>query len=211
MTQAPTGVIRVYLVVDHEPVRHGLRRLLEGERGIEVVGEAASAEEATRRIPALGPHVALVGLRLGDRSGVDVSRAVRSVSPDVATIILTTYDDEEALWHALLGGAAGALFHRARGGEVVDAVRRVAAGESLPRHDGVAIDPRLASLTPQERRILALVGAGMTNRQIGDEVALAEKTVKNYVSSILAKLGFERRTQAAVFAVTHGGLPGWCP
>ena len=214
MTTAPPGAIRVYLVDDHELVRRGLRQLLDGEPDIEVIGESATAAEATSRIPALTPHVALVDLRLSDGSGVDVCREVRSASPDVATIILTSFDDEEALFQALMGGAAGFLLKQIRGGELVDAVRRVAAGQSLldpavtgqvleRLRSGPAHDPLLESLTPQERRILALIGEGLTNRQSGDEVCLAEKTVKNYVSSILAKLGLERRTQAAVFAVQH--------
>ena len=214
MNVSPTDRITVYLVDDHELVRRGVRQLLESEPDIDVVGESASAAEAISRIPALAPQVALVDLRLGDGSGVDVCRDVRSACPAVATIILTSYDDEEALFETLMAGAAGFLLKQIRGGELVDAVRRVAAGQSLldpgvtsqvleRLRNGPATDPQLESLTTQERRVLTLIGEGMTNRQIGDEVCLAEKTVKNYVSSILAKLGLERRTQAAVFAVQH--------
>jgi two-component system, NarL family, response regulator DevR len=200
--------VRVFLLDDHEMVRIGLRRLLEKDGTIEVVGESASAQEASRRIPALRPHVALLDGRLEDGSGIDVCRDVRSVDPTIACVILTSYDDEEALEAAVLAGAAGYLLKQIRSGELLDAIRRAAVGESLLDpvteqrvrdrfRKGAPEDPRLAALTDQERRIIELIAEGLTNRQIGEQLFLAEKTVKNYVSSMLAKLGLERRTQAA--------------
>lgn len=207
-------MIRVFLLDDHEIVRRGLRELLELEDDIEVVGESGSAEEAARRVPALRPHVALFDARLPDGSGVEVCRQVRSVDADIRVIILTSFDDEKALTAAVLAGASGYLLKDIRGADLVSDIRAVAAGEVLLDPEAVAAvqstvaesapsDPRLRSLTPQERRILVLVAAGLTNRQIGAELFLAEKTVKNYLTAILAKLGMERRTQAAVFAATH--------
>ena len=207
----PTQPIRVYLLDDHEVVRRGLRDLLESDGDIEIVGESGSAQEAAARIPALRPHVAVLDARLPDGSGIDVCRDVRSVDPAIQALILTSYDDDEALFAAILAGAAGSLLKQVGGNDLVDAVRRVAAGQSLIdpsltarvlerlRH-GPAEHEELASLTEQERKILALIAEGLTNRQIGERLFLAEKTVKNYVSSILAKLGLERRTQAAVLA-----------
>ncbi len=206
--------LSVYLVDDHELVRRGLRQLLENEPDISVVGEAGTVDEAIHRIPAVLPDVAILDTRLPDGSGIDVCREVRSRCPSVAALILTSYDDDEALFEAIMAGAAGFLLKQVRGDDLVEAVRRVAAGQSLidPALTGQLLerlrrgsdsDPLLATLTPQERRILELIGQGMTNRQIAQEIFLAEKTVKNYVSSILAKLGLERRTQAAVFSVTH--------
>jgi DNA-binding NarL/FixJ family response regulator len=212
----PSAKIRVFLLDDHEVVRRGLRELLESEGDIEVVGESALAEEATRRIPALRPDVAVLDARLPDGSGIDVCRDVRSRHPEIAALILTSYDDDEALFSAIMAGAAGYVLKQVRGNALVENVRRVAAGQStldpavtrqvLDRlRRGPEDDPALSSLTTQERRILVLIGAGMTNRQIAAEMALAEKTVKNYVSALLAKLGLERRTQAAVFASKHRG------
>lgn len=206
--------IRVYLLDDHEIVRRGLRELLELEDDLQVVGESGSAEEAARRIPALRPHVAVLDARLPDGSGIEVCRTVRSLDENIAGLILTSFDDEQALTAAVLAGASGYLLKDIRGADFVDAVRRVAAGERLIADTDVADvqdrlatpesgDPRLRSLTPQERRILLHVAKGMTNRQIGAELFLAEKTVKNYITAVLAKLGMERRTQAAVFAATH--------
>jgi two-component system, NarL family, response regulator DevR len=207
----PPRTIRVYLLDDHEVVRRGLRDLLESAGDIEVVGESGLAQEATSRIPALRPDVAVLDGRLPDGSGVDVCRDVRSVDPSIKALILTSYDDDEALFAAIMAGASGYVLKQITGTDLVDAVRRVASGQSL-------IDPsltarvlervrsgpeeasELALLTDQERRILALIAEGLTNRQIGESIFLAEKTVKNYVSSILAKLGLERRTQAAVLA-----------
>lgn len=206
--------ITVYLLDDHEIVRRGLRELLELEDDLQVVGESGSAEEAARRIPALKPNVAVLDARLPDGSGIEVCRSVRAVDERIAGLVLTSFDDEQALTTAVLAGAAGYLLKDIRGADLVDAVRRVAAGERLlDDRDVVAVqkqlgsgepgDARLRSLTPQERRILMHVAMGLTNRQIGAELFLAEKTVKNYITAVLAKLGMERRTQAAVFAATH--------
>jgi two-component system, NarL family, response regulator DevR len=206
-----TEPIRVFLLDDHEIVRRGLRDLLEGEGDIEVVGESGSAREAAARIPALRPHVAVLDARLPDGSGIDVCRDVRATDPSIKALILTSYDDDEALFAAIMAGAAGYVLKQIGAGDLVDSVRRVAAGQSLidPQlmakvlervRSGPPEHEELAGLTEQERKILALIAEGMTNRQIGERLYLAEKTVKNYVSSILSKLGLERRTQAAVFA-----------
>ncbi|HEX6921161.1 MAG TPA: response regulator transcription factor [Actinomycetes bacterium] len=213
---APTGPIRVYLLDDHEVVRRGLKDLLEADGDIEVVGESGLAEEAARRIPALRPNVAVLDGRLPDGSGIDVCREIRSRHPEIAALILTSYDDDEALFSAIMAGAAGYVLKQIRGNDLVDAVRRVAAGQSLldpavtqqvldRLREGPKEDKALAPLTDQERRILELIGEGLTNRQIAERMFLAEKTVKNYVSSLLSKLGLERRTQAAVFATKHLG------
>lgn len=207
-----SGTVRIYLLDDHEVVRRGLRELLESEPGFEVVGESGSAVEATSRIPALRPHVAILDGRLPDGSGIDVCREVRSQDPSIAALILTSYDDDDALFAAIMAGAAGYVLKQVRGNDLIDMVRRVAAGQStldpsvtaqvLERvRNGPPVSKELEVLTDQEQRILDLVGRGMTNRQIAGELFLAEKTVKNYVSSMLAKLGFTSRTQAAIFAV----------
>ena len=203
--------IRVFLLDDHEVVRRGLRDLLEAAGDIEVVGESGSAAEAERRIPALRPDVAVLDARLPDGSGIDVCREVRSRDATIACLILTSFDDDEALFNAIMAGAAGYVLKQIRGTDLLDAVRRVAAGQSVldpavtewvmsRLREGAPRDPRLAGLTEQERRILDHIAQGMTNRQIAEDMYLAEKTVKNYVSSLLAKLGMQRRTQAAVFA-----------
>ncbi len=204
--------IRVFLLDDHEVVRRGLAALLESTDDIVVAGESGSAQEASRIIPALRPDVAVLDARLPDGSGVDVCREVRSQDPSIKALMLTSYQDDEALFNAIMAGASGYLLKQVRGTDLLEAIRTVAAGGSLldPAvtqrvleriRSGNAREPEeLASLTPQERRILELVAQGMTNRQIGGELFLAEKTVKNYVSSLLAKLGLERRTQAAVLA-----------
>jgi two-component system, NarL family, response regulator DevR len=208
--------IRVYLLDDHEVVRRGLCELLQRDGDIEVIGESGSAVEAAARIPALRPDVAVLDGRLPDGSGVEVCREVRSVDPSIAVLILTSYDDDDALFSAIMAGAAGYVLKQVRGTDLVDDVRRVAAGQSLldpavtqqvleRLRRGPVEDSALAPLTDQEKRILELIGEGMTNRQIAESVFLAEKTVKNYVSSLLAKLGMERRTQAAVFAAKHFG------
>lgn len=202
--------IRVYLLDDHDVVREGLRFLLE-RHGFEVVGEAGTATEATARIPALRPDVAVLDGRLPDGSGVKVCRAVRSVDPSIRVLILTSYDDDEALFAAIMAGASGYVLKDIKGGDLVGAIARVAAGQSLidPAltarllervRNGPATAPELAQLTEQELTLLGYIAEGLTNRQIGERMFLAEKTVKNYVSSILAKLGVERRTQAAVLA-----------
>ena len=206
--------ITVFLLDDHEIVRRGLRELLETTEDIEVVGESGLAQEAARRIPALRPDVAIFDARLPDGSGIDACREVRSVDPGIKGLVLTSFDDESALGAAILAGAAGYLLKDIKGNGLVEAIRRVAAGENLlegerarrlrERWTGTEdVDPRLRLLTPQERRILDHIAAGLTNRQIGETMSLAEKTVKNYVTSLLAKLGMERRTQAAVFAATR--------
>ncbi len=214
--QPADAKIRVFLLDDHEIVRRGLKELLESEGDIEVVGESGLAQEAARRIPALRPDVAVLDGRLPDGSGIDVCRDVRSQNPEIAALILTSYDDDDALFSAIMAGAAGYVLKQVRGNDLIETVRRVAAGQStldpgvtqqvLDRlRKGPEEDPALAPLTAQEKRILELIGEGMTNRQIGEAMFLAEKTVKNYVSALLAKLGFERRTQAAVFAAKHLG------
>jgi DNA-binding NarL/FixJ family response regulator len=203
--------IRVFLLDDHEVVRRGLRDLLEAEGDIVIVGESGSAAEASRRIPATRPHVAVLDGRLPDGSGIEVCREIRSVDPTIRVLILTSYDDDEALFAAIMGGASGYLLKQITGNDLVHSVRRVAAGQSLldPAltqrvldrvREGPTEHAELAALTEQERKILALIAEGLTNRQIGERMFLAEKTVKNYVSSILSKLGLERRTQAAVLA-----------
>jgi DNA-binding NarL/FixJ family response regulator len=201
--------IRVFLLDDHEVVRRGVRELLEAEDDIEVVGEAGTAEEAYGRIPATSPNVAILDVRLPDGDGVEVCREIRSKHPEIACLMLTSYADDEALFSAIMAGAAGYLLKQVRGNDLVDGVRRVGRGESL-------LDPslttrvlerlrhpepdELAGLTDQERRILDRIAEGMTNRQIGEQLFLAEKTVKNYVSNLLAKLGMSRRSEAAAYA-----------
>jgi DNA-binding NarL/FixJ family response regulator len=203
--------IRVFLLDDHDVVRRGLRDLLEAEDDLEVVGEGATADEGVRRISALRPDVAVLDVRLPDGDGVQVCRDVRSHDPDVACLMLTSYSDDEALFDAVMAGAAGYLLKEVREGELVDAVRAVAAGRSLLEpaaiqnvlaraRSGTEDDQRLGVLTERERRIFDLIGQGRTNRQIGEEVFLAEKTVKNHVSNILMKLGMQRRTEAAAYA-----------
>jgi two-component system response regulator DevR len=204
-------MIRVYLLDDHEVVRHGLRDLLEREGDIEIVGESGSAVDAGHRIPALRPDVAVLDARLPDGSGIDVCREVRSVDPTIQALILTSYEDDEALFAAIMAGAAGYVLKQIKGTDLVDAVRRVAGGQSLldPAVTARVLDrirrgpeqpDELKGLTEQERRILALIAEGLTNREIAQRMFLSEKTIKNYVSSLLAKLGMERRTQAAVLA-----------
>ena len=206
--------IRVFLLDDHEIVRRGIKELLESEPDIVVVGESGLADEAARRIPALRPDVAILDARLPDGSGIDVCREIRSLDPEIKALILTSYDDDEALFAAIMAGAAGYTLKQVRGNDLVETVRRVAAGQStldpsvtaavLDRvRNGPPVDKELDRLTPQEQRILDLIGEGMTNRQIGEQLFLAEKTVKNYVSSMLAKLGLTSRTQAAIFATKH--------
>jgi two-component system response regulator DevR len=205
-----TDAIRVFLLDDHEIVREGLRALLDSQSDFEVVGEASTAEEALARIPPLAPHVAVLDVRLPDGNGVAVCRDVRAAQPEIRCLMLTSFADDEALFDAIMAGASGYVLKQIKGTDIVDAVRRVAAGESLldPSATQRVLerirnppqeDERLASLTPQERKILGFITDGLTNRQIADEMFLAEKTVKNYVSNLLAKLGMERRTQAAVF------------
>jgi two-component system response regulator DevR len=206
--------IRVYLLDDHEVVRRGIKDLLESTGDIEVVGESGSAQEATARIPALRPHVAILDGRLPDGSGIDVCRDVRSIDPTIKGLILTSYDDDEALFAAIMAGASGYLLKQVRGNDLVDTVRRVAGGQSmldpaltaqvLDRiRNGPPADKELEVLTTQEKRILEHIGEGLTNREIARSMQLSEKTVKNYVSAVLTKLGLTSRTQAAVFAARH--------
>jgi len=209
MTDAATP-IRVFLLDDHEVVRQGLRALLESSGDIVVVGESGLAQEAAARIPALRPDVAVLDARLPDGSGIEVCRTVRAVDAAIRALILTSYDDDEALFAAIMAGAAGYVLKEITGQDLVGAVHQVAAGNSLidPAltarvldrvRNGPGTAPELAGLTEQELKLLALIAEGLTNRQIGERMFLAEKTVKNYVSRLLAKLGMERRTQAAVF------------
>ena len=207
-------MINVFLLDDHEVVRAGLRDLLEGaEENIAVVGEASSAEEALARIAAVHPDVAILDVRLGEgeTDGIAVCREIRSAHPEIACLVLTSFADDEALFAAVMAGAAGYLLKEVRGRDIVGSVKRAARGESLldpaltqklidRMRTGDPGDERLARLTTRERRVLDLVAEGKTNREIGAELYLAEKTVKNYVSNILAKLGMQRRTEAAVFA-----------
>ena len=202
---------RVFLLDDHEVVRRGVRELLEAEEDLVIAGEASSAEEALRRIPATSPDVAVLDVRLPDGDGVEVCREIRSRSPEVQCLMLTSFSDDEALFDAIMAGASGYILKQVRGGELVEAIRRVAAGQSLldpaltarvleRLRRGPEEDERLADLTEQERKILELLAEGLTNRQIADRMYLAEKTVKNYVSNLLMKMGMERRTEAAVYA-----------
>ena len=212
MTQ-PDAPIRVFLLDDHEVVRRGVQELLEAAGDIVVVGEASTAAEAMARVPALRPDVAVLDVRLPDGDGVSVCRDLRSQLPDLACLMLTSFADDEALFDAIMAGAAGYVLKQIRGSDLLGAVRTVAAGGSLldarttaqvmERLRGGSAGPQsdpLAELTEREREILELIGEGLTNRQIGERLHLAEKTIKNYVSNLLAKLGMERRTQAAVLA-----------
>lgn len=202
--------IKVFLLDDHEIVRRGLRELLENEEDMEVVGEAGTAEQAIGRIPACQPDVAILDVRLPDGDGISVCRDVRSTLPDLRCLMLTSFSDDEALMGAIMAGASGYLLKQVRGIELAAAVRRIANGESLldpavtqqvlDRLRQPSNDDPLKNLTDQERRILDLIAQSLTNRQIGAELHLAEKTVKNYVSNLLVKLGMSRRTEAAVFA-----------
>jgi DNA-binding NarL/FixJ family response regulator len=206
-----SGKIRVYLLDDHEIVRQGIRTFLEAAGDIEVIGESGSAVDATHRIPALQPDVAILDARLPDGSGIEVCRSVRSVDPGINALILTSYDDDEALFSAIMAGAAGYVLKEVKSSDLLSAIRVVAAGGSLidPSltarvlervRNPVTVAPELAELTEQEMKLLEYIAQGMTNKQIGEQMFLAEKTVKNYVSSVLSKLGVERRTQAAVLA-----------
>jgi two-component system response regulator DevR len=204
--------VRVFLLDDHEVVRRGVADLLAAEPDLDVVGEASTAAEALARVPALRPDVAVLDVRLPDGDGVTVCRELRSRMPHLQCLMLTSFADDEALFDAILAGAAGFVLKQIRGSDLVGAVRTVASGQSLldPKATARVLerlragnrkeeDP-LAELTEQERRVLELIGEGLTNRQIGERMHLAEKTVKNYVSHLLSKLGLERRTQVAVLA-----------
>ena len=209
--ESPDRVIKVFLLDDHELVRVGVKDFLETQPDIRVIGEAGTASSALARIPALRPDVAILDVRLPDGDGVSVCRAIRSQMPEVACLMLTSFEDDQALFDAVMAGAAGYVLKQIHGTDLIGAVRTVAAGQSM-------LDPKAASklmarmrnaasqrdpldgLTGQERRILELIGEGLTNRQIGERMYLAEKTVKNYVSVLFQKLGMERRTQAAAYA-----------
>ncbi|MFE5211499.1 response regulator [Streptomyces sp. NPDC056600] len=213
------GPVRVFLLDDHEVVRRGVRDLLDDEPDITVVGEAGTAAQALARVPALRPQVAVLDVRLPDGDGVSVCRELRSAMPGLACLMLTSFDDEEALLDSIMAGAAGYVLKQIQGSDLITAVRTVARGRSLldagataklmaRLRAGAAPEPEpLRNLTDREREILALVGEGLTNRQIGQRLHLAEKTVKNHISRLLAKLGVERRVQAAVIAGQAHGRP----
>jgi two-component system, NarL family, response regulator DevR len=215
---------RVFLLEDHAMMREGLRRVLSAELDIEVVGDAGTVASALGQLPELRPDVAILDVRLREGDGVSACRDIRSMLPDTACLMYTAYDDDQVLLSAILVGAAGYVMKDAGVPELVNAVRIVATGQSIldpqathrvmaqlrqgtPSHDRLARNDRLASLTAQEQRVLDLIGEGLTNRQIADRMFLAEKTAKNYVSSLLAKLGLERRSQAAVVAVQQPKVP----
>jgi two-component system, NarL family, response regulator DevR len=214
--------IRVFILDDHELVRRGLTDLLTTTNDLTIVGEAATAADALHRIPAAAPDVALLDARLPDGSGIDVCRDIRSSYPHVRCLILTSYDDDEALFAAVMAGASGYLLKQIGGNSLLEGIRQVAAGRSLldpavteklldRLRNPIQPDPVAGSLTAREREILDLIADGYTNRQIGERLFLAEKTVKNYVSGLLTKLGMQRRTQAAVYGATlrrrTGGTP----
>jgi two-component system response regulator DevR len=205
------GMIRVFLLDDHEIVRRGLRDLLEATGEMTVVGEAGTAEEALRRVPATTPDVAVLDVRLPDGDGVQVCRDLRSKNPDLRCLMLTSYADDEALFDAIMAGAAGYVLKQIRATDLVDAIKKVADGQSLldptmtarvleRLRTGAQEDEKIAGLTEQERKLLDLLAEGHTNREIAERMFLAEKTVKNYVSNLLAKMGMARRTEAAVYA-----------
>jgi two-component system response regulator DevR len=212
-------MVRVFLLDDHDIVRRGLAHMFEKASDIEVVGEAGTAEEGLSRIPPTRPDVALLDVRLPDGDGVTVCREIRSRHPEIYCLMLTSFSDDEALFDAIMAGASGFILKQVKSEEIVQAVRFVAKGQSLldPAVTGRVLerlrkgpeeDERLAKLSPQERNILELIADGLTNRQIAEEIHLAEKTVKNYVSNLLTKLGMERRTQAAVYAARLGEQRG---
>jgi DNA-binding NarL/FixJ family response regulator len=207
----PTGTVRVFLLDDHEVVRRGVADLLEAEPDLTVVGEAATAAEALARVPAVRPDVAVLDVRLPDGDGVTVCRELRSQLPDLRCLMLTSFADDDALFDAIMAGASGYVLKQIRGTDLVGAVRTVASGQSLldPRTTAAVLERMrtaaerkgpVAELSEQERTVLALIGEGLTNREIGERMFLVEKTVKNYVSHLLAKLGMQRRTQAAILA-----------
>jgi len=211
MVKRDKHMLRIVLVDDHEVVRHGLKALLDAQSDMEVVGEAGTAEDGVRRVGYDAPDVVVLDVRLPDTSGIEACREIRTRWPDVGVLILTSYADEEALMSAIMAGAAGYVLKRIDSDALVGAVRKVGAGESLLdpemtdrlfdklRGDEMD-DPRIARLSPQERRILTLIAEGKTNREIADELFLAEKTVKNYVSNLLSKMEMSRRSEAAAYA-----------
>ncbi len=206
--------IRVFLLDDHEIVRRGVRELFEAEDDLVVVGEAATEDEAVNRVHALDPDVAVLDVQLQSGNGIEACREIRSRHPRTACLILTSFSDDEALFQAIMAGAAGYVLKQIRGNDLIDAVRRVADGQNLldpavtarvleRLRTGPEEDELIARLTPQEREVLLLLADGMTNRQIASRLYLAEKTIKNYVTSILSKMGMARRTEAAVYAARH--------
>jgi len=216
------NAVRVFLLDDHEIVRRGVKELLEAEGDLEVVGEAGTAADALARIPPTRPDVAVLDVRLPDGDGVEVCREIRSAHPEIHCLMLTSFADDEALFQAIMAGASGYVLKQIKGADVVEAVRAVAAGRSLldpsvtarvveRLRNGQEEDELLARLSPQERNILRLIADGLTNRQIAEQVHVAEKTVKNYVSNLLSKLGMERRTQAAVYAARLATQKGRSP
>ncbi|MFI0828004.1 response regulator [Streptomyces roseolus] len=221
MTELPAAEesVRVFLVDDHEVVRRGLRDLIDDEPDMRVVGEASTADQALARVPALRPDVAVLDVRLPDGDGIAVCRELRSRMPELACLMLTSFDDEDALLDAIMAGAAGYVLKQIKGSDLVSAVRTVATGQSMldpattarlmrslraPETAQPPEDERLAALSERERSVLELIGEGLTNRQIAKRLYLSEKTVKNHISRLLGKLGVERRVQAAVIAAqTH--------
>jgi len=204
----------VFLLDDHELVREGIRSLLESDEDIEVVGEASTTVEALSRIPLAKPDVAILDVRLDDGSGIDVCRDVRSALPDLVCLMLTSFADDEALYASVMAGAAGYVLKQIRARDLIDDVKKVAGGASLMDPRAIArvieritnppmVDPKLGGLSAQERRILDFIAQGLTNRQIGEEMFLAEKTIKNYITNLLTKLELHSRTEAAIFAVRH--------
>jgi DNA-binding NarL/FixJ family response regulator len=210
-TEDTGGVIKVFLLDDHELVRVGVKDFLEAQPDIRVIGEAGTVSSALARIPALRPDVAILDVRLPDGDGVSVCREIRSQMPEVGCLMLTSFENDQSLFDAVMAGAAGYVLKEIHGTDLIGAVRTVASGQSMlgPRaasrlmarmRDAATKRHPLDGLTGQERRILELIGEGLTNRQIGERMYLAEKTVKNYVSVLFQKLGMERRTQAAAYA-----------
>ncbi|MEU0133026.1 response regulator transcription factor [Streptomyces sp. NPDC006296] len=220
MTDAPAAAVgerpvRVFVLDDHEVVRYGLRDLLDAEQDLEVVGEAATADQAVARVPALRPDVAVLDVRLPDGNGITVCRELRSRLPGLACLMLTSFDDEDALLDSIMAGAAGYVLKEVKGTDLVAAVRTVATGQSMldpatttrlmrslrvPEPPHTEGDERLSALSDREKAVLELIGEGLTNRQISKRLYLSEKTVKNHISRLLSKLGVERRVQAAVIA-----------
>ena len=204
-------MIRVFLLDDHEIVRRGVRELIDGEDDLVVVGEAGTGAEAIARLPSTRPDVAVLDVQLGEGSGVEVCRDIRSMMPEVGCLMLTSFSDDEAVVESVLAGAQGYVLKQVVGSDLIESIRAVAAGRSLIPADVVekvrdhvraiqAVEDRIAELGPRERAILALLADGHTNREIGERLFLSEKTVKNYVSNLLSKMGMQRRTEAAVYA-----------
>ena len=221
MGAVSAGRIRVLLVDDHEVVRGGVRALIEAQPDLAVVGEAGSVVDAVRTAAAVRPDVVVMDVRLTDGSGIQATREIRDQRPETQVLMLTSFADDEALFASIMAGAAGYVLKQIRGGELLRAIRTVGAGQSLldplvtaavldrlRRGKHLLRDEKLARLSAQEERILGLVADGLTNREIGARLRLAEKTVKNYVSTILSKLEVARRAEAAAYLARHTGTPG---